>query len=61
MNFSLKEGGMFLIILVMVESLLFIGTKARAGEKKTRSRSKTDRQRNTALEGTHETAIILQR
>ena len=34
MNFSLKEGGMFLIILVMVESLLFIGAEARAGEKK---------------------------
>ena len=32
----------------MVESLLFVGDGAVAGEKNTQSRSKTDRLRNTA-------------
>ena len=33
----------------MIESLLFIGAGARAGEKNTRRRSKMDRLRNTAF------------
>ena len=36
---------------LIIESLLFIGAGAGAGEKITRSRSKTDRLRNTASRG----------
>ena len=43
---SLEEGVVFKKIL-MVESALFIGAEARAGEKNTRSRSKMDQLRNT--------------
>ena len=39
--------GMLYKFFLMVESLLFIGAGAEAGEKNTRSRSKTDRLRNT--------------
>ena len=51
MNFSIKEGGMLLTnFLLMVQSLLFLGAGAGAGETKNLSWSRTVRLRNTGFD-----------
>ena len=51
MNFSFKEGGMLLTnFLLMVQSLLFLGAGAGAGETKNLSWSRTVRLRNTGFD-----------